>query len=283
MDFFEGVLRTGTVLGVDAGVGPGVVARVLGDSYVHHGTAHQLTYGYDLVEFFWHKRPRGLGYQDGTFTVQAHRLDSPPRLPDLDLVPDGDPAYGYQRFHLLLPRMTVLVNVDRGTIHSIAPGIPRSAGDSKAMLQSLKHVVTLTPDDRVKWLAGRGFSDAEWESRCRVITAHALTRTLLPDRDAWALFAVWAWRRLAPARAAVEVAELLAGLENHFVGEYPSMPTASAVVQDCLAHVTESMSLGDKRLVDAAVLHRHALADTSPLDRWWAVRTDIPSAVLPSC
>lgn len=279
MDFFEDVLRTGTVLGVDAGAGPGVVARVLGDSYVHNVTAHQLSYGYDLVEFFWHKRPRGLGYQDGTFTVQAHRLDNPPRLPDLDFVAEGDPAYGYQRLHLLSSEMTVLVDVDTDTIHSISPGVPRPDGDSKAILQSMKHVLTL--ENRTKWLAGKGFTDAEWESRCRVITAHALTRTPLADRDAWALFAVWAWQRLAPAQAAVEVAKLLAGLENHFTGEYPSMPTASEVVQDCLVQVTGSMSLVDKRLIDAAALHRHALDDTTELDQWCTARTDIPTATLP--
>ncbi|GAB3871774.1 hypothetical protein ACFQ1S_01305 [Kibdelosporangium lantanae] len=281
MNFFEDVLLTGTVSGVDAGAGPEVVARVLGPDHAREVTAHRLSYHYDLVEFFWYKRPRGLGYQDGTFTVQAHRLDNPPSLPDLDLVPDGDPTYGYQRYFLPSSEMTVVTDAETGTIHSISPGTPRPTTAPKPLLQSMKHVLTLTPADRTKWLSAKGFSNTEWESRCRVITAHTLTRTPLANRDAWATFATWAWRQLAPTQAAAEIAKLLAGLENHFVGEYPSMPAAAEIVQNCLTHVTDRMSLVDKKLIDAAMLHRHALADTVELDRWWAARTDIPTATLP--
>lgn len=284
MDFLADVIRTGTVLGVDAGVGPSVVARVLGDDYVASG---DLMFGYDLVEFFWHRRPRGLGWYPGHFTVQAHRLPKPPLLTDLPalgLVPVDEPTPGYVRYWQPSSEVIVLVDSDSGELWSISSAFGHRFGpteDAKAVLQSMKHVVGLNVPERERWLERRDLTPDQWEFRCRVITHHTLTRTRLADRDAWAQFAIWAWQRTSPERSAIETAELLARLEDHFAGEYPSMPAADSVVHACLTHVTGTMSGTDRRLIDAAALHRHAVTDPSALDRWLSVRTDLPSAAWP--
>jgi hypothetical protein len=80
---------------------------------------------------------------------------------------------------------------------------------------------------------------------------------------------------VSPVWAAVQVAELRCGLENHFPEALAPMPSADSVVRACLSFVTGSMSRADKNLIDVAALHRHALSDTAELDKWLAIRRDI--------
>ena len=74
IDFFAGIVQTGTVLGVDADLEPSVVRRVLGDFEYDNDNGSSFCWGYDIVEFFWQRRRSGHGVEGSHFSVQTHRL-----------------------------------------------------------------------------------------------------------------------------------------------------------------------------------------------------------------
>jgi hypothetical protein len=297
--FFADIVRTGTVLGADAELPPDVVARIFGDSYAENVNGRSYWRDYGLVEFFWYKRPRRLGWQGEHFTVQTHRLSQPLRFTDLRAALEVPlvslrSEFGYETYWQPSSEMTVLVEQETGTVHKISsafrlmPDVREHPADQKAVLQSLKHVIGLSEAERLAWISRKGSGDsAWWLYRSLSITWHALSWDRLVDRASWGQFALWAWSHetVDPVLAAMQVAEFLVTVDNHFAAEYPGRPSADCVVRTCLSHVTGAMSRSDKNLIDVASLHRHAVQDPSvlaDLDRWIGVRADIPSASLPA-
>jgi hypothetical protein len=300
-EFFADVVTTGTVHGVDSEVGPDVVNRVLGTDYGENVDGSSVCHSYELAEFFWYRRPRGMGWQAHHFTVQAHRLDRRSRFADLRAELDrrglrltevGQWNDDYQQFWQPSTEMTVLVQAGSDEVWKIASAFRADLGLSdkfgarrKAVLRTMDHVRGLSEPERLAWLE-RENPDADWWRHCCVtIAAHALTWDKLAERESWTRFALWALARdvLPPAWAAVKVAELWADLVNRLPDTYPSVPSADAVVATCLRFVTGTMSRADKNLIDMAALHRHALEDTTALDKWLAVRTDIPTVASSDC
>lgn len=295
IDSFAEVVRTGTVCGVDAEVGPEVVRRVLGDSFAENVDGPGFCYSYDLAEFFWYRRPRGLGWQAGHFSVQTHRLDRPLRFADLraavepPLVPVDRPHDGYRLFWQAESEVVVLVELDSDAVHQISSAFRRDRelryrydGQRSRAWQRLAHVVGLPDRERLAWIERHRPEedpDGWWRFHCLMVLARALTFDRFPERARWVDFAVWAWKRgveldhVPPAAAAIQLADFFASVENRF--PEVDRPAADWLVGDCLALVAGTRTRTDKNLLDVAALHRHGVRDPellAALDRWLALR-----------
>jgi hypothetical protein len=296
--FFGDIVTSGTVLGVDAELSPDVVKRVLGDGFVTNDTSHSYWLDYGFVEFFWFRD--GEEFRASHFTVQAHRLKVP--LPfsyllealTVPLVKVGDARDGYQEYWQPESQMTVVVDTETTMVEKIyssfgsAPQVwERYGGNRRAVWQEMKHVLGLSPQARRSWLEQNKpepeLAGGWFLFLCMTITARAFSTEHTAKREQWLDFALWAWEEgratgiVEPATVAINLAGLVlradVGLRN--------TPSADSVAKSCLNLVTGSMSRTDKNLIDAAAALRRKLTDTSEVDKWLAVRTDIPSAVLP--
>jgi hypothetical protein len=297
IEFFAGIVRTGTVLGAEADLGPDGVERVLGGEYGKNVDGGNYCYNYDIAEFFFYDRPRGLGWQGEHFSVQIHRLRKPVRSAELRAefpFVEVREEHGYRTYWHADSEMTMLVEVDTDAVYQISSAFRvlhgiRPVTDWKAEMRSLEHVAGLPDDERLAWFEREkpdtGVLDW-WLGKCRLITARARTFDRLADRATWGRFALWAWghESVPPATAAIQVADLLATVDNHLTAEWPATPPADSVVRECLSHVTGSMSRTDKNLVDVAAWHRHGVQDQAllaTLDDLITTRRDVPSASLP--
>ncbi|ALG06698.1 hypothetical protein [Kibdelosporangium phytohabitans] len=306
---YADIVESGTVLGVDADLDPSVVRRVFGEFGYRNVNEPSFWWGYGILEIFWHKRPNGLGAQGSHFTVQCHRLGAiGRRLRWTDLRAELDrrgvalveltgyqPDPDYTEYLQPDSMIVVMVYLPDDEVHVVQSRFRmrdpnRDWSDWQAVTQSLKHALTLSPDERIAWIERkRPDEDAAgwWHQRCQLATGHACDSGAVPDHGDWVAFAFWAWELahtlgVPPAVVAREVAAFTGALEDH----HPEFdrPTADSVVQSCLEHITGAMDRTDKDLLTAAALHRHAVQDPSllaALDRWIAIRTDLPSVSLP--
>jgi hypothetical protein len=165
MDFFADVLTTGTVLGVDAELGPDVATAVLGAGYAENDNGWSFWRDYGLVEIAWQRRPGGPDWEGMFFMLQTHRLTGkrpvvndaikaeyggfrqfkrPLMLADLEaeldrrgvpLIARGEPDSGYQEYWVPDSEMSVLAVVDAegqekawGTVEKIGSAFHRDLG-----------------------------------------------------------------------------------------------------------------------------------------------------------
>lgn len=165
MDFFADVLTTGTVLGVDAELGPDVATAVLGADYAENDNGWSFWRDYGLVEIAWQRRPGGPAWEGMYFMLQTHRLTGrrpvvnrsikavyggfrqfkrPLMLAELKaelarrrvpFLSRGEPNSGYQEYWLPDSEMTVLAVVDAedrkgawGTVEKIGSAFRRDLG-----------------------------------------------------------------------------------------------------------------------------------------------------------
>jgi hypothetical protein len=142
MDFFADVLITGTVLGVDAELGPDLATAVLGAGYAENDNDWSFWRDYGLVEIAWQRRSGGRGWEGMFFMLQTHRLTGrrpivnsavkaeyggfrqfkrPLMLAELQAELDrrgaplssrGEPESGYQEYWQTDSEMSVLAVVD---------------------------------------------------------------------------------------------------------------------------------------------------------------------------
>lgn len=76
LEFYADVLRSGTVLGLDAHSTPEQVAAVLGTDFGEYRTRGAMIRGYGLVEFTWERRRADRTWRGVGFAVQVHRLET---------------------------------------------------------------------------------------------------------------------------------------------------------------------------------------------------------------
>ncbi|RSM86920.1 hypothetical protein DMH04_11745 [Kibdelosporangium aridum] len=105
IDFFAGIVRTGTVLGADAGMSPQEVRRYLGDD----PWDTELSWDYGLVEFFWDVKGSRFEVNLGRTTEQVPFSALAAKV---SLVPQEDGTY-------LEPTSGVVVHVRDGLVSLI--------------------------------------------------------------------------------------------------------------------------------------------------------------------
>ncbi|ONI77207.1 hypothetical protein ALI144C_34585 [Actinosynnema sp. ALI-1.44] len=308
IDFLAGIVETGAVHGVDADLDPSVVHRVFGECDHVNVNGLSFWWGYGILEIFWDKRESGHGVWGTHFTAQAHRLDPPLRWTALSgelarrgvemvELPPRQPDQEHVEYFQPVSKIMVMVRRSGGEIHNVQSRFQMLYPDHDwgawdAVKQSLKHALTLSPDERVAWIErGKPAENvaAWWHYRCRVITGHSWSFGTLPDRADWVKFAFWAWGHagtlgVPSAVVAREVAAYSAILEDL----HPEFdrPSADSLVRPCLEHLTGAMDRSDKDLIAAAALHRHAIqapALVAGVDQWIAKRADLPSVSLRRC
>ncbi|MET0237143.1 MAG: hypothetical protein ABW224_21010 [Kibdelosporangium sp.] len=295
IDFFARIVRTGTVLGLDAELEPEVVRRVAGDPVTQDADEEFLSWHYGVVRFAWIQRPESLPAQGFQFTVPVAEIAPGLLFDDLRTATGmtfGEfrrPLGGVQSHWQRESEMLVDADVETGTVVSLTSGFKR-----------LFHVIhrydhlsdelweILTPDMRATWFAENEPAGAEradwWLYMCNTISARADFVFDIPQRALWLDYDRWVWETAVaeglvhPAVAAMHLAEDYADAESQDRSLVP--PVRDSLVAECLSHVTGSMSRTDKNLVDMARLHRHAVSDPAllaSLDSWLLRRTDIPS------
>nr|WTB32322.1 hypothetical protein OG781_25130 [Streptomyces sp. NBC_00830] len=76
LEFYADVLRSGTVLGLDAHSTPEQVTAVLGSDFGEYRTRGAMIRDFGLVEFTWERRRADRTWRGMGFAVQVHRLDT---------------------------------------------------------------------------------------------------------------------------------------------------------------------------------------------------------------
>ncbi|MFD9705214.1 hypothetical protein [Lentzea sp. NPDC059081] len=295
-EFVADVVQTGTVLGLDANLGPELAAQVMGGKGGENRFGRSYTQSHGLVEISWYERERGLGWKGVHLAVQAHRLKYGEEFLD-DAV-----AARYGRFGGLLMfeelqaelvrRRVELVEVEPGqywqpdaqvTVHVGEDGSVQKVftafgqdftiafdGDYRAVWQQVKALAVMSEDERVRW-AGRQENFRSWWRYCARLTAgRTASHDAMSNRETFVELAFWMWDHgvaqgvYSPAEVALLRAEFVARLDEL----YPELvlPGSDELVDACLDHVTEDLTRADKNLIDAANLLRHNLTDTARLD-----------------
>lgn len=75
LDFFADVVQSGTIMGLDANLGPDAATAILGPDFGENRSRRILWRAYGLVELSWYLRERGLGLSGEHWAVQARRLE----------------------------------------------------------------------------------------------------------------------------------------------------------------------------------------------------------------
>ncbi|WP_328914445.1 MULTISPECIES: hypothetical protein [unclassified Streptomyces] len=76
LEFYADVLRSGTVLGLDAHSMPEQVTAVLGKDFGEHRTREAMIRDYGLIEFTWERGRADRTWRAVGFAVQVHRLET---------------------------------------------------------------------------------------------------------------------------------------------------------------------------------------------------------------
>ncbi|MFC0114273.1 hypothetical protein [Kibdelosporangium aridum] len=297
IDFFAGIVRTGTVLGTDAGLDQAVLARILGEPAERETSGDDPVWTYDFARFTWIGRPDGLLPQGDRFHVPVR---SP--LPFADLraatgmpfvaCPNLNSHWGRQALYWQ-PESEMVVSVEGEMVREISSGFKRHLDVlDRYRLRKPDVWEVLTPDKRETWFAANEPDCHErhewWLYHCIIIGAKAEMIHDPDERAEWVDYVRWAWHAaveigpISPAVATIHLAEALADVETG--GLAPVLSPSDPIVAQCLSHVSGSMSRTDKNLIDMAGLHRHGIEDPEVqalFDTWFAVRTDVPSATLP--
>ncbi|SDH61952.1 hypothetical protein SAMN05216553_1379 [Lentzea fradiae] len=294
--FIADVVQTGTVLGLDANMGPDLATEIMGGPGEEHRYGRTVCRSYGLVELVWRERRRGLGRVGEHLAVQAHLLEH-------DVLDDAVAA-AYGQFSGLLmfeelrdelarrhvglvevgdrqywqpeAQTTVHVGADSGcgaAVQKVFTAFGQDLagsfrGDPKAVWQRVKAVAAMSENGRAGWAETKAPEDFRL---CAKLTAHrTASHDVVRDRQAFVELAFWMWDHgrdkgvYSSAEVAFARAEFVARLDEL----YPELelPDFDELVDACLDHVSEDLSRKDKNLVDVANLLRHNLTDTPRLD-----------------
>ncbi|MFD5824032.1 hypothetical protein [Lentzea sp. NPDC060358] len=295
--FLADVVQTGTVLGLDANMGPDVAAEVMGGKGGENRFGRSCTHSHGLVEISWYERLRGLGWQGVHLAVQAHRLKY-----GVEFLDDAVAAH-YGRFGGLLafeeleaelarrgvglvevgparfwqPDAQVVVHVEAGAVHKVFTAFGQDFtiafdGDPETVWRQVKAVAAMSPEQRVRWAeraAPRDFR-SWWRYCARLTAGHVASHDAVSDRQTFVDLAFWMWDHglakgvYLPEEVALSRAEFVARLDER----YPELvvPSHDELVDACLDHVSEGLTRTEKNLVDAAYLLRHNLTDPARLE-----------------
>lgn len=304
LDFFADVVQTGTILGVDANMGPDAVSAVLGDDFGENRDGRMYWRSYGLVEMSWYDRMRGLGLMGEHWAVQAHRLayDLPldqaivaryGRFGGLQMFDElrvelarrgvglielGGPEFGHQRYWQPDTQVTLYVSVedDAGAVRKIFSAFGDDhtitfEGDHKAVWQQMKEVCAMPDAQRVRWAGKKRPDDfRSWWRYCTRLTAARTAQDDVSDLAAFVEFVFWMWEFglahdvYAPEEVVYRQAVFAARMDE-LHPEVP-LPSHDVLVDACLDHVSERMTRDDKNLIDAAKLLSHGLTDPRRLN-----------------
>lgn len=230
-DFFADVVQTGTVLGLDANLGPDVATEVMGGLGGENRSGRSCWRSYGLVEVGWYFRQRGLGWRGVHLAVQAHRLVHGPEVVDdavaaaygqfdglmmfdeleaelsdrgVELVKVGGPEFGNQLYWQPDAQVTVYVGVDPefrpGSVQKIFTAFGQDLGisfdgDHKVVWQQMKAVAELPEDQRIRWVARNAPEDfRSWFRYCaRLTAARTSSHDAMHERARFVEFVFWLW------------------------------------------------------------------------------------------
>ncbi|WP_328914456.1 MULTISPECIES: hypothetical protein [unclassified Streptomyces] len=135
LEFYTDVLRSGTVLGLDAHSTPEQVEAVLGADFGEHRTGRAMIRDFGLVEFTWELASAGRSWRGLHFAVQVHRLET---------------------------AGTEVVNPAIRAAYGIFPATPPRLGDVRALLDTehwpLRELPGADPGFREMWQPESGSS-----------------------------------------------------------------------------------------------------------------------------
>ncbi|MFD4672874.1 hypothetical protein ACFWNN_24320 [Lentzea sp. NPDC058450] len=230
-DFFADVLETGTVLGLDANLGPDVAAAVMGGLGGENRDGRSYWRSYGLVEVGWYFRQRDLGWQGQHLAVQAHRLAHGPEWVDdavaarygrfeglmmfdelavelarrqVGLVAIGGPESGLQEYWAPESQMTLYVGVGDeyrpGSVQKIFTAFGRDLtitfdGDHRIVWQQMKAVAAMPVEQRIRWAAEKAPADFRswWRYCARLTAARTSSHDEMPERQRFVEFVFWMW------------------------------------------------------------------------------------------
>jgi hypothetical protein len=230
-DFFADVVQTGTVLGLDANMGPDIAAEVMGDNGGENRCSRTYTRVHGLVEINWYERQRGLGWLGMHLAVQAHRLKYGDEYLDdavaarygkfvgllmfeklqeelarrrVELVKIGGSESGLQQYWQPDAQVTVYVGLDPeygpGSVYQVVTAFGRDftiafKGDHKAVWQQMKAVAAMSEDQRIRWVERKSEEDfRSWWRYCARLTAgRTASHDAMSDRETFVDLAFWMW------------------------------------------------------------------------------------------
>ncbi len=237
---FADVIETGTVLGVDANLGPDVAADVFGANTGENRFSENFWHVYGFLEIFWLKRPSAPGYQGHHFTVQADRFGG---LDARFISKAVRSRYGLSPFKRPLHFAELKPELDRRGV-SLVP--TTRDDDYQTYLQPESGVTVMV-------LIDNGYYEYELGHISKITSptgyAHAETR----QRQANAI------------DKAAEVANLQDWQPQRYAELREELPSADELVRDCLDALPTSRSAAltrtNKLLIDVASAHRHNISD----------------------
>ncbi|USX50032.1 hypothetical protein [Lentzea sp. HUAS12] len=253
VEFVADVVRTGTVLGLDANLGPDVAAEVMGGPGGENRGSRTCWRSYGLVEVGWYLRERGLGWKGEHLAVQVHRLrHGDDRLDDAvaarygrfggpvmfdevraelaargaGLVPVGGPETGYRQYWQPEAQVTLYVGVGPefpdGVVEKVFTAFGQDFtisfdGDPKAVWQQVKAVAGMSAEQRVRWATAKAPEDFRswWRYCARLAAARTSSHGELRGRDRFVELVFWMWDH--GLREGVYAAKEIAYLRAEFV------------------------------------------------------------------
>ncbi|WP_191302229.1 hypothetical protein [Lentzea cavernae] len=310
--FIADVVQTGTVLGLDANLGPDVAAEVMGGVGGENRGGRTYWRSYGLVEVGWYHRQRGLGWQGEHLAVQAHRLEhgedwlddavaarygrfggllmfdelqAELALRRVELVRVGGPESGSQQYWQPESQVTLHVGVEfrPGSVQKVFTAFGQDFtisfdGDHRVVWQQVKALAVMPVERRIRWAAEEAPEDFRswWRYCARLAAGRTASHDELRERAGFVDLVFWMWEHgLAEGvYTAKEIAYLRAGFVARLEELHPELvlPSHDEVVGACLDHVSEAMTRDDKNLLDAARLLRHGLTDASRFDALYGRR-----------
>ncbi|MFI6100646.1 hypothetical protein ACIA8G_34280 [Lentzea sp. NPDC051213] len=310
LDFLADVVQTGTIMGLDANLGPDAASAVLGDGFGENWSSRVYWRAYGLVDLSWYRRERGLGLQGEHWSVQAHRLERDDAMVDDAIAARYGRFAGPQMFDELQQELTnrgvELIKLEKreqywqpdaqttlhvdpatGTVQNIVSAYGEDHRDTfdadhRAVWQQLKEVAAMPEPARVRW-AERNAPDRAWWRYCTRLTANrTASHDHVRNRQDFVQFTFWMWHHgltreaFTPKEVALHQANFVARLEE-LHPEIQNRLSHDEVVNTCLDHVSPEMTRDDKNLIDAANLLRHGLTNPRRFDEIYALRARIPT------
>ncbi|SFR16928.1 hypothetical protein SAMN04488564_104473 [Lentzea waywayandensis] len=265
--FFADVVQTGTVLGLDANLGPDVAAEVMGGLGGENRSGRAYWRSYGLVEVGWYRRERELGWQGEHLAVQAHRLEYGDDWLDdavaakygrfggvvmfdelaaelgrrrVELVAVGRPEFGHQLYWQPDAQVTLYVGVDPefrpGSVRKIFTAFGQDLtisfdGDHRVVWQQLRALAAMPVEERIRWAERQTPEDFRswWRYCARLLAARTASHDAVPERPTFVELAFWMWEHgiAKGVYAPKEVAYLRAGFAARVEELYPELALPS--------------------------------------------------------
>ncbi|MDX8144061.1 hypothetical protein SK854_18225 [Lentzea sp. BCCO 10_0061] len=265
--FFADVVQTGTVLGLDANLGPDVAAEVMGGLGGENRGGRTYWRSYGLVEVGWYWRERELGWQGEHLAVQAHRLEYGDEWLDdavaakygrfggvvmfdevaaelgrrgVELVAVGGVEFGHQLYWQPDAQVTVHVGVDPefrpGSVRKIFTAFGQDLtisfdGDHRVVWRQVKGLAAMPVEERIRWAERQAPEDFRswWRYCARLLAARTASHDEVPERPRFVELAFWMWDHgvAKGVYTPKEVAYLRAGFAARVEELYPELALPS--------------------------------------------------------